>query len=129
MYNIMNKVKDDLKYFEAYDYEIKADVIKIIVNKIEGLKSDDEELDDKKYRWKGFSKVSRDKSYNIMYDKAWNANKNLFQYKAYSMDPNNETPLECVPNALFKLYGDKSKEQNIIMVKLQMVEWIILRKC
>ncbi len=25
------------------------------------------------------------------------------------MDPNNETPLECVPNALFKMYGDKSK--------------------
>ncbi len=38
-----------------------------------------------------------------------NANKNIFQYKAYNMDPNNETPLECVPNALFKVYGDKSK--------------------
>jgi hypothetical protein len=39
------------------------------------------------------------------------------------MDPNNETPLECVPNALFKMYGDKSKGKNIITVKLQMVEW------
>ena len=46
---------------------------------------------------------------DIVFDKAWNANKNLFQYKAYNMDPNNETPLECVPNALFKMYGDKSK--------------------
>ncbi len=25
------------------------------------------------------------------------------------MDPNNETPLECVLNALFKMYGDKTK--------------------
>ncbi len=37
---------------------------------------------------------------------------NLFQYKAYNMDPNNETPLECVPNALFKMYGDKTKAKN-----------------
>ena len=28
------------------------------------------------------------------------------------MDPNNETPLECVPNALFKMYGDKTKAKN-----------------
>ena len=46
MYNIMNKVKEDLDYFKTYDYVVKADVIKIIVNKIEGLKSDDEELDE-----------------------------------------------------------------------------------
>jgi hypothetical protein len=25
------------------------------------------------------------------------------------MDPNNEVPLECVPNALCKIYGDKTK--------------------
>jgi hypothetical protein len=24
------------------------------------------------------------------------------------MDPNNETPLECVPNTLFKMCGDKT---------------------
>ena len=34
-------------------------------------------------------------------DNAWNANKYLFQYQAYNMDPTNATPLECVPNALF----------------------------
>jgi hypothetical protein len=36
----------------------------------------------------------------------------LFQYKAYFMDPNNETPLQYVPNALFKNYGDKTKEKS-----------------
>ena len=56
MYNIMNKVKEDLDYFKTYDYVVKADVIKIIVNKIEGLKSDDVELDEKTYRWKGVFK-------------------------------------------------------------------------
>ncbi len=33
------------------------------------------------------------------------------------MDPNNETPLECVPNALFKMYGDKSKGHKYYIAK------------
>jgi hypothetical protein len=37
MYNIMNKVKDYLDYFETYDYVIKADVVQIIINKIDDL--------------------------------------------------------------------------------------------
>ena len=41
MYNIMNQVKEDLDYFKTYDYVIKADVVKIIVNKIDDLKSGD----------------------------------------------------------------------------------------
>ena len=70
----MNKVKEDLDYFKTYDYVIKADVVKIIVNKIDDLKSDDIELDEKSYRWKG---IFKDKTLqSIKYDKAWNANKN-----------------------------------------------------
>ena len=116
MYNIMNKVKDDLEYFKEYDYVIKVDVVQIIINRIDNLKSDDIELNDKSYRWKGLFK---DKTNNVIkYDKAWNANKNLFQYKAYNMDPNNETPLECVPNALFKMYGDKSKGKTYFNGKI-----------
>ena len=34
------------------------------------------------------------------------------------MDPNNETPLECVPNALFKMYGDKSKGKTYYNCKI-----------
>ncbi len=34
MYNIMNKVKEDLDYLKTYDYVIKADVLQIIVNKL-----------------------------------------------------------------------------------------------
>ena len=58
MYNIMNKVKDDLEYFQQYDYVIKADVIQIIINKIDDLKLDDIKLDEKSYRWKGVLKVT-----------------------------------------------------------------------
>ena len=104
LYNIKNEIKDDLDYFMTMPYVLKVDVVKVVINKIDGLKSDNVELNDKTYRYRG----AIDKK-EIVYDKAWNANKNLFQYKAYNMDPNNETPLECVPNALFKMYGDKSK--------------------
>ncbi len=58
MYNIMNKVKDDLEYFQQYDYVIKADVVQIIINKIDDLKSDDIKLDGKSYKWKGVLKVT-----------------------------------------------------------------------
>ena len=72
-----------------------VDVVQIIVNRIDNLKSDDIKLDEKSCGWKGFLKVKRENKNELIYDKAWNANKNLFQYKAYNIDPNNETPLEC----------------------------------
>jgi hypothetical protein len=94
--DIKEVIKDDLDCFMKLPYILKADVVKVVINKIDS--------DPKTYRYRGA--IDRKE---IVYDKAWNANKNLFQYKAYNMDPNNETPLECVPNALFKMYGDKSK--------------------
>jgi hypothetical protein len=45
----------------------------------------------------------------VKYDKAWNANKKFISIQTYNMDPNNEVPLERVPNALFKMYGNKTK--------------------
>ena len=65
MYNIMNKVKDDLDYFKEYDYVIKVDVVQIIINRIDNLKSDDIEIDDKSYRWKGLFKRENKNEYNI----------------------------------------------------------------
>ena len=96
LYNIKNVIKDDLDYFMSLPYVLKVDVVQVVINKMD--------LEPKTYRYRG----AIDKK-EIVYDKARNANKNLFQYKAYNMDPNNETPRECVPNALFKMYGDKSK--------------------
>jgi len=96
LYNIKEVIKDDLDYFMTLPYVLKVDVVQVVIKKMDS--------EPKTYRYKGA--IDRKE---IVYDKAWNANKNLFQYKAYNMDPNNETPLECVPNALFKMYGDKSK--------------------
>ena len=67
----MNIVKWDLEYFSGIDYIVKTDVVQIIINKVDGLKSDDIELDDKTYRWKG--RLGR--SNGIIFDKAWNAKK------------------------------------------------------
>ena len=113
LYNIMHKVEEDLKYFINQPYCLKADVVQIIINKLEGLKTD-KKLEDKIYRYKGlFERYNYTTHTNEMiFDKAWKAEKNLFQYKAYNMDINNETALECVPNALYKMYGDKSKGKN-----------------
>jgi hypothetical protein len=57
LYNIMNVVKCDLQYFSGMDYIVKTDVVQIIINQIDGLKSDDVELDDKTYRWKKYITV------------------------------------------------------------------------
>ena len=86
LYNIKEVIKDDLDYFMTLPYVLKVDVVQVVINKMDS--------EPKTYRYKGA--IDRKE---IVYDKAWNANKNLFQYKAYNMDPNNETPLECVPNA------------------------------
>ena len=88
LYNIKEVIKDDLDYFMTLPYVIKVDVVQVVINKMDS--------DPKTYRYRGSILIGKDA---IKYDKAWNANKNLFQYKAYNMDPNNETPLECVPNA------------------------------
>ena len=105
LYNIKNVIKDDIDYFITFPYVIKVDVVQVIANKID--------LDSKTYRYRGGIEKK-----DIVYDKAWNANKNLFQYKAYNMDPNNDVPLECVPNALFKMYGDKTKGHKYYIAKI-----------
>ncbi len=101
LYNIKEAIKNDLDYFMSLPYLLKVDVVQVVINKMDS--------DPKPYRYKGSILIGKDA---IKYYKAWNANKKLFQYKAYDMDPNNETPLECVPNALFKMYGDKTKLKN-----------------
>ncbi len=69
----------------------------------------------KTYRWKEFK---RKNELIPRHEKAWNTNKILFQYKAYNMDPNNETPFKCLPNALLKMYGDRSKGKKYYIGKI-----------
>ena len=79
LYNIKEVIKEDLDYFVRFPYVLKVDVVQVVINKMDS--------EPKTYRYRGA--IDRKE---IVYDKAWNANKNLFQYKAYNMDPNNETP-------------------------------------
>jgi hypothetical protein len=61
-------------------YVLKVDVVQVVINKMgSGPKT---------YRYRGSILIGKDA---VKYDKAWNENKKLFQYKAYDMDPNNET--------------------------------------
>ena len=45
-----------MDYLKSYDYVIKDNVVQIIVNRIDHLKSDDIELVEKSCRWKGYFK-------------------------------------------------------------------------
>ncbi len=45
------------------------------------------------------------------------------------MDPNNETPLECVPNALFKMYGEKTKAKIYYHAKIVKGGMESIKKC
>ena len=95
----MDKIKQDIEYFLSFPYIVKVEVLKVLYS--------DDSIDTKSYRWKGAVKEFVDGRYSnenpYIYDKVWQM---VFEYKAYQFDPNNETPLECVPNALFKMYGD-----------------------
>ncbi len=53
LYNIKNEIKDDLDYFMTLPYVLKVDVVKVVINKIDGLKSENVELNDKTYRYRG----------------------------------------------------------------------------
>ncbi len=80
-------------------YVLKADIIHVVVNKMM--------LDEAQYRWLGGvrkEKISED----VKYFKAWNAAG--FTYHKYDLDINDETPHECVPNALFKMYGNRENK-------------------
>ena len=49
-------------------------------------------------------KEVKNKINGIKYMKAWGAK---FKYHGFNVDMNNKTPFECIPNALFKMYGNR----------------------
>ncbi len=54
----------------SFPYVLKVDVVKVVLNKIDS--------EPKTYRYRGSIFNGKDA---VKYDKAWNANKNLFQLK------------------------------------------------
>jgi hypothetical protein len=92
-------IRKEIKNFIAYEiilpYVVKVVILRVTINK------DDKDTD--YYKWKGAEKTEEK---GIIYMKAWQCK---FVHHGFNVDKNDETPFECVPNALFKMYGDKTK--------------------
>lgn len=91
--NIQHKLKELIYTQLNYGYVIFVNVLQVHVNK--------QIMDEEEYRYLG-GEIVKD---HLRYFKAWNHM--AFDYKGFNLDLNNETPFQCVPNALFKLYGNK----------------------
>jgi tRNA A37 threonylcarbamoyladenosine biosynthesis protein TsaE len=90
--DVRKEIKQFLSYALSLPYVLKVKIIRLVINK--------EDKDSDFYRWKG-GKKSGD---GIKYMKAWKAQ---FQYHGFKVDLNDETPYQCVPNALYKMYGNR----------------------
>ena len=95
-----NDIRKEIKQFISYEfalpYVIKVKIIRLVINK--------EDKNSDFYRWKGGKKIKDGSKYMIQYMKAWKAQ---FKYHGFKVDLNDETPFECVPNALYKMYGNR----------------------
>ena len=112
MRHIRGELKRFLKSIFEMPYVLKADIIHVVVNKMM--------LDEAQYRWLGGvrkAKISED----VKYFKAWNAG---FTYHKYDLDINDETPHECVPNALFKMYGNRENKGFIASISNGGLEYV-----
>ena len=73
-------------------------VIKVVIFKVTVYK-DDKDAD--YYSWQG-AEVKQ--PFGIEYMKAWPCKSEHKGFNKFNLDKNDETPFECVPNALFKMY-------------------------
>ncbi len=118
--NGTKNIKYNLKLFinslMESPYTYKVDILKVIINK--------EIISDSKYRWLGAEKkqkrIKKGQDW-IRYFKAWNA---TFTHHKYNLDNNNEIPFECVPNALFKMYGNRQNKGYIASIAKGGIEYV-----
>ena len=85
--DIRKEIKKFIDYVLKLPYVYKVKIIRLTINK--------EDKDSDVYRWKGGKKTDD----GIKYMKAWQCK---LKYHGFKVDLNDETPYECVPNALFK---------------------------
>jgi hypothetical protein len=115
--NIKKQIKKDIQYFFTYGYVDDVKVTKVIINR-------HEELTPQTYRYKqaAFPKIPaplekyvKEKyddspGTSVIWDKAWQMQ---FEYRnGLNFDNNDEYEWKCVPNALYKMYGDKSNGRD-----------------
>ena len=104
--NIIDEIKKYIDALLSNPYTLKVEILDVHVNK--------EIYQPKQYRYEGGIRRTKwfekngDLDYKeyIQYFKAWNAS---FEYKGFNLDMNNDIEFECVPNALFKMYGTKKE--------------------
>ena len=90
--DIRREIKKFIAYLLSLPYVYNVEIIRLSINK--------EDKDSDFYRWKGGKKTP----IGIEFMKAWKAQ---FKYHGFKVDLNDETPFECVPNALVKMYGNR----------------------
>ena len=106
-HNIKEEIKKVIDTMTTYPYVVFINLVNVHINK--------QIIEENEYRWLGaemndqMKLVKRDdgsfQQTNIFkYFKAWQMG---FQYHAWNLDINNETPFECVPNALYKVLGNR----------------------
>ena len=92
-HDIRREIKKFIKFAIKMPYIFEIEIIRITINK--------EDKDEQYYRWKGAEKTDDE---GIKYMKAWQCK---FVHHGFNVDKNDETKFECVPNALFKMYGNR----------------------
>ena len=97
LYKIPKLIKGDLAYFISMPYVKTANVVKVVVNQLD--------MSSKQYRYQSV----RHTASGIEYDKAWNMQ---FEYRGLNVEMNDEIPFQCVPNALYKMYGNRDNGRD-----------------
>jgi len=90
--DIRREIKSFIQFVLNMPYVNKVLILRVVINK--------QDKDANYYRWKGGKKDNS----GMEYMKAWGAN---FKYHGFNVDMNDETPFECIPNALVKMYGNR----------------------
>jgi hypothetical protein len=100
-HNIQDSVRKFITYMMSFPYVVDVKLLAVHANK--------SILHDNQYRWLGSKK---DAAHNMKMFKAWNSQM-CFKYHGYDLDMNDDTEFECVPSALFKMYGNKAERSRI----------------
>ncbi len=110
--DIRKAIKVFISFAIKLPYVLQIDIVRVTINK--------EDKDDSYYRWKGAEKTE-DKG--IIYMKAWECK---FVHHGFNVDKNDETKFECVPNALFKMYGnrDAGRSKFIAPIAVNGIEYV-----
>jgi hypothetical protein len=93
--NIRKAIREFISFPIKKPYVLKVVIVRVTTNK------DEKDTDYYRCQWEGAKKTNNE---GIKYIKAWPCK---FKYHGFNVDKNDETPFECLPNASFKMYGNR----------------------